>query len=74
MRFLYESRVGLTEKFALVLYEMAVIYQQRDLLKLCEEFLCKIIWSDNIISTIEFEEQFQAEAFKESVLGLIGKI
>ena len=68
---MYKNEVELTEKLALDLYELADEYVENGLMKLCEEFLCKNLTSENLFLMIEFVEKFEAEALRESVLKFV---
>ena len=71
MGFLYKNEIELTESVALELYEAADKYMQNDLLKLCEEFLCKNLRLDNFTSMIDFVEKFEMQFLRDSIYEFI---
>ncbi len=63
----------LTETTALELYEVADKYMQNNLLRLCEEYLCRNLGLDNLASMIEFTEKFEVTGLKETIFEFIIK-
>lgn len=70
---MYENEVELTETIALELYEVADKYRQNDLLRLCEEYLCRNLGLDKLASMIEFVEKFEVAGLKDTIFEFIIK-